>query len=150
MPNDDSKQTLSWPLPNQKFQVKWDDLEFSFQEITGMDIQDATIEYRQPKGRSHQQSPVRQVGSVSLKRGVLVKGPFMDWYQQFQRGTIHRSKITISLLDETGNPKTVWELMNAWPSKVSFTDMKSDENEMAVESMEIMHEGISEVSSSSE
>ena len=56
--------------------------------------------------------------------------------------TIERQNVVIKLLDETGNPVMTWTLNNAWPTKISATDLKSDGNEIAVESLEIMHEGL--------
>jgi len=45
-------------------------------------------------------------------------------------------------LDESGKNTMVWTLNNAWPTKVTGTDMKSDGNEVAVETIEIAHEGL--------
>ena len=56
--------------------------------------------------------------------------------------TIKRVTVVIRLLDEKGNPTMVWTLQNAWPTKVSGTDLKSDGNEVAVETLEIAHEGL--------
>jgi phage tail-like protein len=35
-----------------------------------------------------------------------------------------------------------WKIKNAWPAKVQSTDLKSDGNEVAIETLEIVHEGI--------
>ena len=56
--------------------------------------------------------------------------------------TIERIPVTISLLDEEGAPTMVWTLENAWPTKITGTDLKSDGNEAAIETIEIAHEGI--------
>jgi phage tail-like protein len=56
--------------------------------------------------------------------------------------TIERQNVVIKLLDEAGKPTMTWTLNNAWPTKISSTDMKSNANEVAVESIEIMHEGL--------
>lgn len=56
--------------------------------------------------------------------------------------TIERKTVVISLLDEGGNPTMVWTLNNAWPTKITGTDMKSDGNEVAVETIEVAHEGL--------
>lgn len=45
-------------------------------------------------------------------------------------------------MDEGGNPTMTWTLLNAWPTKVVSTDLKSEGNEVAIESIEIMHEGL--------
>ena len=56
--------------------------------------------------------------------------------------TIKRVPVVVSLCDETGAPKMTWTLANCWPTKISGTDLKSDANEVAIESIEIVHEGI--------
>jgi phage tail-like protein len=56
--------------------------------------------------------------------------------------TIERVPVTISLLDEAGAATMVWTLTNAWPTKITGTDLKSEGNEVAIESIEIAHEGL--------
>jgi phage tail-like protein len=35
-----------------------------------------------------------------------------------------------------------WKLANAWPTKITGTDLKSDASEVAVETLELAHEGL--------
>jgi len=56
--------------------------------------------------------------------------------------TIKRVAITISLLDEAGAATMVWTLANAWPTKITGTDLKADSGEVAVETLEVAHEGL--------
>ena len=53
-----------------------------------------------------------------------------------------RKDVTISLLDEEHTPVMTWKLINAWPKKISGPSLKSDGNDVAIESMTIVHEGI--------
>lgn len=55
---------------------------------------------------------------------------------------IKRSTVTISLLDEEGKPAMVWTLTNAWPTKITGTDLKAGANEAAIKTLEIAHEGL--------
>lgn len=55
---------------------------------------------------------------------------------------IERKPVTISLLNEKGDPTMVWTLANAWPTKVTGVDLKSDGNEAAVETLVLAHEGL--------
>ena len=50
--------------------------------------------------------------------------------------------MTISVLNEEHEPVVVWKIRNAWPTKVQSTDLKADGNEVAIESMELVHEGL--------
>lgn len=81
--------------------------------------------------------------NITFKKGVFVKdNQFFDWYNQIKMNTIKRVAITIKLLDEGGNPTMTWTLKNAWPTKITGTDLKSDGNEVAVETLEVAHEGL--------
>jgi phage tail-like protein len=133
-------------MPKFYFRVKWDSNEMSFQEVSGLDVQSEEIKYR------HGNSPVfsvikmpgmKKYGNITMKKGVF-KGDnkFWDWLNQIKLNTIKRVPVTISLLDEAGNDTMVWTLTNAWPTKISSTDLKSEGNEVAIESIEIVHEGL--------
>lgn len=147
MADDGSKQSKNvWPLPKYYFQVKWDSKEMKFQEVSGLDVEAQPIEYRH--GDSKEFSTIKMPGikkssNVTMKKGIFKSdNKFWDWFNQIKMNTIKRIPVTISLLDEEGKPTMVWTLANAWPAKISGTDLKSDGNEVAVESIEIAHEGI--------
>ena len=81
--------------------------------------------------------------NVTMKKGIF-KGDnkFWEWFNQIKMNTIKRIDITISLLDETDAPAMTWTLKNAWPTKISGYELKAEGNEVAVESIEIVHEGM--------
>jgi phage tail-like protein len=142
------KQDNVWPLPKFYFSVKVDkDLaEGTFQEVSGLDVEAQIIEYRHgnsPDFSTIKMPGIKKYGNVTLKKGIF-KGDnkFWDWFNQIKLNTIERQAVTISLLDEGGAPTMVWTLKNAWPTKITGTDMKSDGNEVAVETLEITHEGL--------
>jgi len=82
-----------------------------------------------------------RVGNVTMKKGIFAKdAKFFTWYSEIKLNTIKRRTVIISLLDETGNPKMTWTLNNAFPTKITGTDLKSEGNEVAVESIEIAFE----------
>ncbi|MCC8143662.1 MAG: phage tail protein [Tannerellaceae bacterium] len=136
-----------WPLPKFYFTVEIATLaEASFQEVSGLDVEAQIIEYRHgnsPEFSTIKMPGIKKYGNVTLKKGVF-KGDnkFWDWFNAIKMNTINREDVTIKLLDEEGNPTMVWSLKNAWPTKITGTDMKSDGNEVAVETLEIAHEGL--------
>ncbi|MDR0687881.1 MAG: phage tail protein [Prevotellaceae bacterium] len=142
------KQDNVWPLPKFYFTVKVDkDLaEATFQEVSGLDVEAQIIEYRHgnsPDFSTIKMPGIKKYGNITLKKGIF-KGDnkFWSWFNQIKLNTIKRQAVTISLLDEGGAPTMVWTLKNAWPTKITGTDMKSDGNEVAVETLEIAHEGL--------
>ncbi|PRY90718.1 MULTISPECIES: phage tail protein [Mongoliibacter] len=140
-------QDSNWPLPKFYFSVDWGSTtDIPFQEVSGLEIEAQPIEYRH--GNSPVFSTINMPGiiknsHVTMKKGVFVNdNAFWDWYNQIKMNTIERQNVVIKLLDESGSPTMTWTLNNAWPSKISSTDLKSDANEVAVESIEISHEGL--------
>jgi len=135
-----------YPLPKFHFQVEWGGTQIGFTEVSGMDVETEVIEYR--NGASPEYHKVKMPGmqkfsNITLKRGTFASdNEFFDWWNTVQLNTIERRDITISLLNENHEPVVVWKIKNAWPTKVQATDLKSDGNEVAIETMEIVHEGM--------
>lgn len=147
MADDGSQQSTSiWPLPKFSFQVKWDSAVMSFEEVSGLDVEAQPIEYRHgdsPAYTTIKMPGLKKYSNVTMKKGVF-KGDnkFWDWFNKIKMNTIQRVPVTISLLDEAGKPTMVWTLANAWPSKITGTDLKAQGNEVAIETIEIVHEGL--------
>lgn len=134
-----------WPLPKFYFTVQLgDDKSINFQEVTGLESETKPIEYRH--GNSPVFYPIKmpglgRVGNVTMRKGIFVNDKrFWDWYNEIKLNTIKRRTVVISLLDQTGAPKMIWTLNNAWPTKITGTDLKSEGNEVAVESVEVAFE----------
>ncbi|WP_420238198.1 phage tail protein [Telmatobacter bradus] len=147
MADDGSAQSKTvWPLPKFYFQVKWDSTVMSFQEVSGLDIEAQPIEYRHgdsPEFSVIKMPGIKKTGNVTMKKGVFKSdNNFWVWFNQIKMNTIKRVPVTISLLDEAGAATMTWTLANAWPTKITGTDLKSDGNEVAVETIEIAHEGL--------
>jgi phage tail-like protein len=148
MPDAPSAQSENvWPLPKFYFEVKWDSQVMHFQEISGLEIESEEIKYRHGDSAvfSNAKMPgLKKTGNVTMKKGIF-KGDnrFWEWFNQIKTNTVKRMPVTISLLDESGAPTMVWTLANAWPSKITGTDLKSEGNEVAIETIEIVHEGLS-------
>ncbi len=148
MADDGSKQGSTWPLPKFYFSVKLgsQDNMVSFQEVSGLDTETQPIEYRH--GNNKEFSTIKlpgivKTGNVTLKKGIFVNdNNFWKWYDAIKMNTIKRETVVIQLLDESAKPTMTWTLSNAWPTKITGTDMKSDANEVAVETLELAHEGL--------
>ena len=142
------KQDTNWPLPKFYFEVDITDVgtKLPFQEVSGLDIETQVIEYRagnSPTFSTIKMPGIVKSGNVTLKKGIFAKdNKFFDWQKNIAMNTIQRSTVTIRLLDESGSPTMTWTLTNAWPTKITGTDLKSDGNEVAVESIELAHEGL--------
>ncbi|WP_336732840.1 phage tail protein, partial [Chryseobacterium sp. VD8] len=134
------------PLVKFSFEVDWGGTNIGFQEVSGLSIERDIIEYRQ--GASPDFSKIKmpgmaKFGNITLKRGTF-KGDndYFEWLQTVQMNTVERRSITISLLDENGAPAVTWKVKNAFPLKLQSTDLKAEGNEVAIETLEIAHEGL--------
>lgn len=137
----------NYPLVKFHFQVDWGGTKIGFTEVSGLDVETEVVEYRE--GSSPEYSKLKMPGmqkfsNITLKRGTFQSdNEFYQWWNTVKLNTIERRDITIKLLNEEHDPVVVWKVKNAWPSKIQSTDLKADGNEVAIESMEIVHEGLS-------
>ena len=135
-----------WPLPKFHFDVAFGNagIQVGFQEVSGLDAESQIIEYRHgnsPEFHNIKMPGLIKHGNVTMKKGIFVSdNQFWDWFSKIKMNTIERDVITIKLLDEAGSPTMTWTLNNAFPTKVSGTDLKSDGNEVAIETLEIAYE----------
>jgi len=134
-----------WPVPKFHFSVQWAGNDIGFQEVTGLEMETQFIEYRPGNDPTYitQKIPgLKKHGNITLKKGVYAgDSSFWDWFSDVQTNMERREDITISLLDEAGTPVVTWEVRNCFPIKISGPDLKSDANEIAIESLEVAHEG---------
>jgi phage tail-like protein len=145
MADDGASQGAIWPLPKFYFNIDLGDgKKQGFSEISGLESDIKPIEYRHGDSKvfSTLKMPgLRSVGNVTLKKGVFTQDSiFWTWFNESQLNIIKRRTVVISLLDEKATPKMTWTLTNAWPTKMSGTDLKSDSNEVAIESLELAYE----------
>ncbi|HYX06081.1 MAG TPA: phage tail protein, partial [Bacteroidales bacterium] len=120
--------------------------KIGFTEVSGLDITTEVIEYRD--GASPEYSKIKMPGqrkfsNITLKRGTFAgDNEFYNWFNTVTLNKIERRDLTISLLNEKHEPVVVWKVKNAWPTKITPTDLKSDGNEVAIETLELAHEGL--------
>ncbi len=135
-----------YPLPKFHFQVEWGGTKIGFSEITGLDVETEIIEYRD--GASPEYSKIKMPGmqkfsNITMKRGVFPSdNEYYEWWNTVKLNKIERRDLTVSLLNEEHEPVMVWKVKNAWPTKIQSTDLKADGNETAIESIELVHEGL--------
>ena len=136
----------NYPIPKFHFRVEWGGTNIGFSEVSGMNIENKVIEYRDgisPEFSKIKMPGMREYSNISLKRGTF-KGDneFFKWLNTISLNTVDRRDITISLLNEKHEPVVVWKVHNAFPIKVQSTDLKADGNEVAIETIELVHEGL--------
>lgn len=137
----------NWPLPKFNFSVDFGlGSSVRFQEVFGLDAPTDIIEYRAGNAKvfsSLKMPGIAKTGAVTLKKGVFASdNAFWDWYNETKMNVISRRTVTIQLLDEEAKPTMTWTLRNAWPTKITSSDLLSEGNEIAIETVEIVFESI--------
>lgn len=135
-----------YPLASFHFSVSWGGSNVGFSEVSGLNQEIQVIEYREGSSPSYstiKRSGLRKFTNITLKRGIA-KGDneFFQWLSKVDLDTVDRRGVTISLLDEKHQPVVTWKIVNAFPVKVEGTSMKASGNEVAVETIELAHEGL--------
>ncbi len=136
----------TYPIPAFHFKVEWKGKNVGFSEVSGLTQEVQLIEYRD--GNSPDYSTIKMPGlrkfsNITLKRGIA-KGDndFFTWLNTVKLNTVERRDLTISLLNENHEPVMVWKAHNCFPVKVEGPGLKASGNEVAIESIEVAHEGV--------
>ena len=113
-----------------------------------MDMQVEAIEYRHSDSKDFSKIKMpgmRKFSNITLKRGRFEQDfDFNNWLDEIANERVgNRRDLVIRLLNERHEPVAVWKATRCFPVKVTAPDLKSDANEVAVESIEIAHEGLS-------
>jgi phage tail-like protein len=136
-----------YPIPRFHFQVDWGGAKISFTEVTGLVMEREKIEYRHSDSKDFNKIAMPGMvknNNITLKRGKF-EGDFdyNAWLEEIADDRANKRRdVTIRLLNEKHNPVAAWTAARCFPVKVTAPDLKSDANEIAVESIEIAHEGL--------
>jgi len=134
------------PYPNFNFRVDLgDEAAAGFSEVHVGAARIELIEYRQ--GTDPRLTPRKLPGlvkydNVVLKRGMTGNTALWEWFKTVRDGMALRRNVTITLLDESRNPVLTWRLADALPVKYEAGDLKAHGNEVAIETLELAHEGL--------
>ncbi|HEY3625647.1 MAG TPA: phage tail protein [Terracidiphilus sp.] len=117
----------------------------SFSEVRGLELSIDVVEYRpgDAKGNTEQKLPgMYKSADVTLKRGLTRDLSLWNWINSGLNGNITRTSVAIVLLDQADNPVLVWKLRNAWPRKWSGPALNAGCSDVAIEELELAHEGL--------
>ncbi|HEY6181918.1 MAG TPA: phage tail protein [Terriglobales bacterium] len=117
----------------------------AFMEVTGLGVEVAAIEYR----TGGEDITVRKIPGLKkfpnlvLKRGIIGDLTFWKWLQQTMNGQVQRADGSVVLLDESRQEVMRWNFKRGWPCKWTGPSLNAKTNEIAIETLEICHEGLS-------
>jgi phage tail-like protein len=117
----------------------------TFTEIIPSDSIIEVIEYSETVNNTKRKIPgIVKYSNLVLKRGITKSMELYNWYKDIVDGKINTSRKNVSLvlLDDEGNEAARWKFEGAWPIKYTTPLLNAMENEIAIETLEITHEGM--------
>jgi phage tail-like protein len=136
------------PQGNYNFHVEIGGISrAAFHEATGLDSTVDVVEHREGGWNlSPRKLPAQtKHANIVLKWGLSVDRELIDWHQEIVDGTIDRRDGSIVLLDRRGQEVARWNFVRAWPTKYTGPALNAEGNDVAIETLELAHEGVRRV-----
>ncbi|MCK4731650.1 MAG: phage tail protein [Methanophagales archaeon] len=115
-----------------------------FSEVSGLQAETETEDIQEGGVNDyvHKLPKITKYPNITLKRGITDSDALWKWHQDVVNGIIKRKNGFIILLDGEGNEKWRWSFERAYPVKWTGPELRADGNTVAVESIELAHNGI--------
>ena len=133
------------PYRNSNFLVEIDGItQAGFSDCSGFGANTDPIEYRE----GGENTTVRKLpgltkyNNITLKWGLTDSSELYKWYRDVVKGKVQRKNGSIIVLDTDGKEKVRWNFFNGWPTKWDGPDFSAKGTDIAIETLEIAHEGV--------
>ena len=138
------------PIRNFRFRLEIDGIQAAaFSEVAIAETTTEAIDYREGTDPMHVRklSGLTKFGNVTLKRGITDSLEIYNWHKQIMAGQIqsNRKQVAIIVVDEAGTDKARFVVTEAWPTKYDPSDLNAKGNEVFIELLELVNEGIERV-----
>jgi phage tail-like protein len=140
------------PFAAFKFRVEIAGIQRAgFHEVSGLDAGQETIDYREGSDKTmtaRKLAGLMKFSNIVLKRGITQDMDLWKWRKLVMDGKIAEARRNgaIILIDGEGNDAARWEFRDAWPVKLSGPSLNATGNDVAIETLELVHEGLDRVS----
>lgn len=133
------------PYRNFRFRIEVEGIQQAgFSEVSGYDASLDVVEYREGNEviTPRKLPGLAKYSNITLKWGVTDSMDMYNWMQECIEGTVTRKTVTIIAMDEEGNDVGTWIVIEGWPMKYSAPSFNGTGKEVAIESLELAHEGM--------
>lgn len=136
------------PLVSFQFALEINEMTGYFTEVSGISSENPASAHKvvTPDGKEVVlQAPGRcDGGEVTFKRGLTTNIEFWTWRQEVITGSVATARVDGSIVMVNRQYEEVrrWSFVNAWPSKLSGPTIASDSNDLAIEELTIVREGL--------
>ena len=138
----------SEPYKNFNFVVELDGISVAgFLECTGLDSETGIIYYREGNDSNvvRKLPGLTEYSNIILSRGVTDSRELYEWRMKVINGNIERKNGSIVLLNDNREEVARWSFVNGWPCRMSGPALNALEDDIAIEELEICHEGFERV-----
>jgi phage tail-like protein len=138
------------PLRNMRFRLEIDGIQQAgFSEVAIGETTTDAIDYREGTEPTHVRKlpGLTKYANITLKWGVTDSTELFNWHKQILAGRIkdNRKQVAIVVVDEAGENKARFVVSEAWPTKYDPSDLNAKGNEVFIEVLELVNEGIERV-----
>jgi phage tail-like protein len=136
------------PFGNFNFHVEIDGItRAAFQECSGFDSTIDVIEHREGgENTTLRKLPgMTKYSNITLKWGITDDMDLYKWHRQAVQGKLERKNGSIVLLNRAGEETARWNFVRAWPTKYDGPDLNAEGTDVAIETLELAHEGVERV-----
>ena len=115
-----------------------------FSECSGLVAETEIIDYRNgDEDITRRRLPgLKKYNNIVLKRGFTNTKDLWNWRKTVMDGKTQRQSGSIVLLDEARQPALRWNFSEGWAAKLEGPTMNAKNNEVAIETLEIVHESL--------
>ena len=138
------------PFRGFRFKVQIDGItKAGFREVAGLDVANDAVDYRDgdEATRLRKLAGLQKFSNITLKRGITEDQDLWKWRSMVMDGKIKdaRKNGQIILLDDEGKEAAEWTFTDGWPTKWTGPAFNATANEVAIDTLEITHEGLKRV-----
>ncbi|NTU32803.1 phage tail protein [Brevibacillus sp. HB1.1] len=133
------------PYRKFRYRIEMDGIQQAgFSEVSGFDASVDVVEYREGNEviTPRKLPGLAKYGNITLKWGVTDSMDLYNWMQDTIQGKVARKTVTIIAINEAGDDVATWKVIEAWPTKYTAPDFNGTSSEVAIEQLEIAHEGM--------
>lgn len=138
--------------PNGSFRF-WVELDgmlvAGFTEVSGLQVETEVEEYQEGGVNNfvHRLPKVTKYSNLVLRRGITSSTALWDWHKNVVEGNFERKNGAVILLNQNGLELWRWNFYDSYPVKWNGPELKSSSSEVAIESLELTHNGLKGVAS---
>jgi phage tail-like protein len=114
-----------------------------FRQVSGLKVETEVVEFRDGSGTTYFLPGNTKYSPVKLSRAFTGDSALWDWYTTSARaGHVARVSGFVSVMDATGHEVARFTFQHAWVQKYEGPSLNADSNDVPIESIELVHEGL--------